>query len=292
MAGIAPLRVDSHAHVFVQGLTLAEGRRYAPAYDAPVAEYLSMLDANGLTHGVLVQPSFLGTDNSYLVSALRVAPWRLRGIAMLPADVPGEEVARLAAEGVVGERLNLIGKEDPDLGADVWRRHLRLLADAGWQVEVQCEARRLPALLPPLLASGVTVVVDHFSRPDPALGPADPGFRALLEGAASGQVWVKLSGAYRLGPDGDLLARALARELGSAFGPDRLVWGSDWPHTQFERVASPAAALDALAHWVPQDAVREQVLGASAARLFGFSCQPAMAECHAGHAQTRSARAS
>ena len=102
--------IDTHAHVFARGLTLAEGRRYAPDYDAPVEDYLRRLDENGLSHGVLVQPSFLGTDNGFMLDALRRHPDRLRGIEA--AEVvhhhvhPGvqqgfdqaEKVARLAVQ--------------------------------------------------------------------------------------------------------------------------------------------------------------------------------------------------
>lgn len=270
MAALSRMRVDSHAHCFVKGAPLAEGRRYAPGYDAKVIDYLSMLDANGLTHGVLVQPSFLGTDNSYLVSALRVAPQRLRGIVMLEPGVPAEEIARLSAEGVVGQRLNLIGKDDPDLTSEPWRNHLRRLAQAGWQVEVQCEARRLPGLLPHLVAAGVTVVVDHFGRPDAAMGISDPGFQFLLVAGREWPIWVKLSGAYRLGTDGLALARRAAAELLRSFGSSRLVWGSDWPHTQFETAADVPSALAGLEEWVPDDAARGQILGNAAALLFGF----------------------
>lgn len=270
MAAAVPMRVDSHAHCFVRGLPLAEGRRYAPTYDAPVADYLAMLDACGLSHGVLVQPSFLGTDNSYLVSALRAAPKRLAGIAMLAPDTPAEEIARLSAEGVMGVRLNLIGKDDPDLTSDPWRAHLHLLALAGWQVEVQCEARRLPGLLPQLVGAGVTVVVDHFGRPDAAMRLRDPGFQFLLTAGAQWPVWVKLSGAYRLGGDGATLACQAAAELMQSFGPGRLVWGSDWPHTQFETVADVPSALSGLAEWVQDETARAQILGNAAALLFGF----------------------
>lgn len=270
MALTSAMRVDSHAHCFVRGLSLAEGRRYAPTYDAPVADYLAMLDANGLTHGVLVQPSFLGTDNSYLVSALRTAPSRLVGIAMLPPSAPAEEIARLSAEGVVGVRLNLIGKDDPDLTSEPWRNHLRLLALAGWQVELQCEARRLPGLVPHLVGAGVSVVVDHFGRPDAGMGLKDPGFQFLLVAGAQWPIWVKLSGAYRLGADGPALARRAAAELWQSFGPSRLVWGSDWPHTQFETVADVPAAVAGLAEWIPESEARGHVLGGAAALLFGF----------------------
>ena len=158
-------------------------------------------------------------------------------------------------------------------GAAAWDRHLARLAAMGWQVEVQAEAGRLPAILPPLLRAGVPVVVDHFGRPDPRLGVGDPGFRHLLDTGATGRVWVKLSGAYRNGDAGagERTALTAAPLLLAAFGPGRLLWGSDWPHTQFETVASPAAARRALDAWVPDETDRRVVLADAPARLFRFN---------------------
>ncbi|KAA0125421.1 hypothetical protein CIW48_03630 [Methylobacterium sp. P1-11] len=264
--------VDTHAHVFTRALTLTGDRRYAPDYDASIADYRAMLDRNGMARGVLIQPSFLGTDNGYMVSALRSAPERLRGIAVLD---PGAETATLrdlAGAGVVGLRLNLIGRPDPDFTSPVWRAHLARVADFGWQIEVQAEARRLARLLPPLVETGVPVVVDHFGRIAPALGIADPGFADLLGFGRGGRVWVKLSGAYRIGSGeaGRQTALEAAERLRGAFGARRLLWGSDWPHTQFETQASPAEARRDLDVWVPDPVERRIVLAETPAALFRF----------------------
>ncbi|MGT2486653.1 amidohydrolase family protein [Methylobacterium oryzae CBMB20] len=134
-----------------------------------------------------------------------------------------------------------MGRPDPDFAGPVWRAHLARVADLGWQIEVQAEARRLARLLPPLVAAGVPVVVDHFGRIDPALGIADPGFADLLGFGRGGRVWVKLSGAYRIGSGeaGRQTALQAAERLRGAFGARRLLWGSDWPHTQFEDPGQP-----------------------------------------------------
>jgi len=251
--------------VFTRALPLAGGHRYAPDYDAEVSTYLDQLDRHGLTGGVLVQPSFLGTDNGFLLAALRAHPDRLRGIAVV---APGADLAPIDGTGIVGLRLNLIGQPDPDFSDAVWRDHLAAVARRGWQIEVQAEARRLGALLPLLLASGVAVVIDHFGKPDPALGIEDPGFHALLAAGASRRVWVKLSGAYRAG--GSEVARAAAPLLKQAFGLDRLVWGSDWPHTQFERTMDYGSARAMLDRWLPDAGERRRVLAETPARLFRF----------------------
>lgn len=261
--------IDCHAHIFEKGLTLAGERRYAPDYDATVKDYLANLDAHGNSHGVLVQPSFLGTDNSYLAAALRRFPARLRGIAVVEPTASPSQLAELSEAGVVGIRLNLVGKPDPELGTAPWKQLLRALADLDWQVEVQAEAKRLAGLVDPLVQSGVKLVIDHFGRPDPKLGIEDPGFRYLLSRGETRRVWVKLSGAYRIG--GEANAAAAAPLLKDAFGPDRLVWGSDWPHTQFEKVTNYTTTRAQLDAWLPNAEDRRIVLADTPSQLFRFT---------------------
>ncbi len=264
--------VDCHAHVFDPSLALAAERRYDPRGKATLADYLAMLDASGMSHGVLVQPSFLGTDNSYMVQALRASPGRLRGVAVVDPGASDDALGSLHDAGCVGVRLNLIGRPDPDFRRPEWAGHLRRIADHGWQIEVHAEAARLPAILPPLLDTGAPVVVDHFGRPDPSAGVDDPGFRFLLAQGRTERVWVKLSAAYRLGGDGrrDRVARRAAPMLRDALGLGRLMWGSDWPHTQFEHVATPLAERRRLDEWFPDFAERRIVSCDTPARLFGF----------------------
>jgi hypothetical protein len=125
-------------------------------------------------------------------------------------------------------------------------------------------------VLPVMLDSGAEVIVPHMGMFDPKLGPqGDPGFRLLLEAARSGRAYVKLSGAYRIGV---AAAREAAAMVLEAYGPERLVWGSDWPHTNttMDRVTTYPQTLDWLAEWVPDAAVRERILVETPARLYGF----------------------
>jgi predicted TIM-barrel fold metal-dependent hydrolase len=268
----APLRVDTHAHVFLRSMPLAAARRYAPDFDATSNEYLGLLDAHGCTHGVLVQPSFLGFDNSYLLNVLRRHPQRLRGVVMLEPTTPEQELAALAAAGVVGVRLNLVGQPLPDLRLPVWQAFLQRIRALDWHLELHRRAADLSPLIKAAALTGCRIVVDHFGRPDPEQASADPGFAALLRHADSGQLWVKLSAAYRNAhdqPESDAgAARECARQLLAAFGPQRLVWGSDWPHTQHQHLATYGASLAALTDWVPDATQRRQILGATAAELF------------------------
>jgi predicted TIM-barrel fold metal-dependent hydrolase len=226
--------IDTHAHVFHRGLKLAPGHRYAPDYDAPLELYLKQLDDSGITNGVLVQPSFLGTDNSYIVESLKAAAGRLRGIAVVDPDVSTEEIVRLDQAGVVGIRLNLVGQPLPDLAAPEWKALLAKLKARDWQVEIQRNASDLAALAPRLLDHGVRVVFDHYALPDPKLGVSDPAYAAILKLGASRNVWIKISAPYRNGANGEAFAKQAYPLLRDAYGLDRLLWGSDWPHTQFE----------------------------------------------------------
>ncbi len=265
--------VDTHAHVFRQGLALADTRRHTPDYDATLDQYLALLDAHGLTQGVLVQPSFLGTDNSFLVDALRTQPQRLRGVAVVDPAIADADLHALAAAGVVGMRLNLIGLPLPDVQAPAWRHLLDRVNALGWHVEIHVQAARLADIMPALLQAGCRVVVDHFGRPEPALGVSDPGFAYLLRQADSGRVWVKLSAPYRNWPAPACGAsgRLAAQQLLQAYTPARLMWGSDWPHTEHRHLASYPAATQWLDDWIDDPAQRRAILADTPLQLFQFS---------------------
>ena len=264
--------VDSHAHVFVRGLPLAPQRRHAPDYDATLDSYVRYLAGNEVSHAVLVQPSFLGTDNSFFAAICRQYPQRFRGVAVVEPAVSDKELESLADAGVVGMRLNLLGLPLPDLRSGEWPRLLARANSLRWHVEVHRDASDLPMVVGELLAQRCTVVVDHFGRPSAEAGVSDPGFRYLLSTAITGRVWVKLSGAYRStrGNSGLGLGTELAGALLDAFGSERLVWGSDWPHTQHQDRIDYAASVHALATWVPEEWTRAAILSRSAKELFRF----------------------
>jgi predicted TIM-barrel fold metal-dependent hydrolase len=261
--------IDTHAHVFHRRLALAPGRRYAPDYDAPLELYLQQLDRNGMTNGVLVQPSFLGTDNSYLVESLEAAGGRLRGIAVVDPEVSMDELRALDRAGVVGIRFNLLGQHLPILAAPRWKALLASVKAMGWQVEIQRNASDLAVLVPQLLDHGVAVVLDHYALPDPGLGVADPGFQSVLKLGSSRNVWVKISAPYRNGAQGKRFVKAAYPLLREAYGLDRLLWGSDWPHTQFEASESYAKCRRFLDELIVDPDERTQVL-ASPRELFRF----------------------
>jgi len=264
--------IDTHAHIFVQGLPLAAQRRHAPDYDATLDQYIAQLAAHGMSQGVLVQPSFLGTDNAFLRAVCERYPRRFRGVAVVAPEIMDSELEALDAAHIVGARLNLIGLALPDFHDRRWSALLARFNALRWHVEVQANAVDLPVVLDALLSHGCTVVVDHFGRPIAHLGAADAGFRYLQSTASGGSVWVKLSAAYRSADrsNGTEHGRALAAALLESFGPERLVWGSDWPHTQHRHLIDYDGTMEALEDWIPDRAAREKVMTASPAELFRF----------------------
>ncbi|RKT13484.1 putative TIM-barrel fold metal-dependent hydrolase [Paraburkholderia sp. RAU2J] len=265
--------IDAHAHVFEYGLPLARQRRYVPDYDAPLDTYLAQLDEHGVSHAVLVQPSFLGTDCGYLLDALRRAPERLRGVAVIEPHCGLDTLTAMARAGIVGIRLNPIGQAGLPLHRWVSAQTLAHIRELGWHVEVHAEAARLERIVRPLLDEGVNVVVDHFGRPDPVQGIDDPGFRRLLELGNSQRVWVKVSAAYRSWQnsrhDYDDVDEAI-QLLKTAFSVKRLMWGSDWPHTQFETRVNFNRTLRLLHAIFPARNERRAIFVDTPAKLYRF----------------------
>ena len=268
------LGIDGHAHVFSRELDLTSARRYSPEYDATLALYQHNLQGHGLSHGVLVQPSFLGTDNSYLLDALKQAPGQLRGVVVVERDISRADLDAMDRLGVVGIRLNLMGKALPDFSQPEWKLLFDHIAELDWHVELHRHVADIPALIRGLIPFGVKIVVDHFGRPDARLGLEQPGFREMLELGLGGQVWMKVSGIYRLeGSEQENLdfARAALPLLVQSFGPQRLVWGSDWPHTQHEKQVSYGTVVEQLQALGCSPQVMRSLLIEAPQVLFDFS---------------------
>ncbi|WP_377414480.1 MULTISPECIES: amidohydrolase family protein [unclassified Ramlibacter] len=253
--------VDSHFHVFAAGVG-EPGARYVPAYDAPLAGWQRAAQAAGVSRGVLVQTSFLGTDNTLLLQALRANPQALRGIAVVAPGARLEDLRAMDAAGVRGIRLNLAGRAgdiEAWAGASpVWDALLAL----GWHVQLHTDRGGLPAALA-RLPQALPVVVDHMAKPA-GVAAADASVQALAARSRGAAVHVKLSGAYRLG---GLDPAALARLWVGELGPRALVWGSDWPCTNHETCADYPALFAALHDWVPPE-VAQAALGDNALALY------------------------
>jgi predicted TIM-barrel fold metal-dependent hydrolase len=258
--------VDTHAHIFLTSLPMASGRRYTPVRDHSMQDYLQVLSDHDVALGVLVQPSFLGVDNSYMLQALDLYRDRLRGIAVVDPAATDAELLHMAEAGVVGIRFNMIGRDIGELATPAVRSLLLRVDQLGWQVEVQAKGPDLPAVFRHLEVFSGPVVIDHFGLPDPSQGVRDQGFRALLSQGATGRTFVKMSAGYRCG---GLDVASCAGALQAVLGPRRLLWGSDWPFTQFEAGRNFAGMVNDLKRWMPDLATRN-IIDTTAMDLFDF----------------------
>lgn len=261
--------VDCHAHVLRRDAPLAPERHSAPKRDCTVEEYLAVLDAHGISHGVLTAPSFYATDNSLLLDALDRAAGRLRGTVIVAPDVERAALEAMGERGAVGIRLNWFRRASlPDAASADYRRLFAIVRDLGWHVEIYLEGPSLANVLPRIRESGANVVVDHFGSPDPARGAACAGFQRVLEGVRAGDTWVKLSASYR---QGGVDCQGYVDALLGAGGPRQLVWASDWPFVSHEDHVTYEDCLNDLHSWVPSAATRDIILAATPAKLFGFT---------------------
>lgn len=257
-----PDAVDAHFHVF-DAHGAQPNARYTPAYDAPLEAWQAQATSAGISRGVLVQPSFLGTDNRRLVQELQRHPETLRGVAVVPPHANRHELQALHSHGVRGIRLNLSGQStDPD----AWRLSPRLCDALGalrWHVEVHTDVGALPTVLAHLPRE-LPVVIDHMGKPDAVRSNDASVVAARQRSAAGGQVWVKLSGPYRLGGRD---ARALSRLWLGELGASALLWGSDWPFTNHEQSTHYGDLRTQLGDWLDEPA-RQAALTDNPHRLY------------------------
>ena len=287
---LPPGACDCHTHVFgpYDRFPLAPGRSYSPVA-APLPELLSLQESLSLSRVVIVQPSVYGGDNSCTVSALRALGDRARGIAVLDSAASPDTLRELHEAGMRGVRLNFMTEGTPPVGeaADALRRMADRIGPLGWHLQLFCTLATTAALASAIGGLGVPVVIDHFAWPAPDTTPQSAEWRSLLGLVRSGGAWVKLSAPHRTierGMAAESLA-ALARSLAAA-NPERLVWGTDWPHPgaflagQAADALSPlhdiddAGDLDHLAAVLDDPALFGRILAGNPARLYGFDPLP------------------
>ncbi|MDZ5456167.1 amidohydrolase family protein [Azohydromonas lata] len=270
--------VDAHFHVIAPQEAFPQhlGRSYTAA-EAPLERWRQTLGPLGVTRGVVVQPSFYGTDNRVLLRALAEGGGDVVGIAAVGADVGDAELAALVQAGVRGVRMAHFELDDPRrMGGFV------MLADAlaplaprlrahGLHLQLLTDSRLLADIAPALRAAGVPVVLDHMGRTPAALGVQHAGMHALCALMDEGWLWVKLSGAANISqqPGWDD-AGAVHRRLLAA-NAQRLVWGSDWPHTRSHGAVVHTGDLwQCLLDWTPNTADRRRVLHDNPKALYGL----------------------
>ena len=258
--------VDTHAHIFRRDLPFIPGAPNPFMRDFTAEDYLAELDAAGVHYGVVAAASFLGTYHDYTLSALERHS-RLRATVVVDPDVSHIRLRELDRAGVIGVRLATGNMTTPpDLRSAEYRKLLRAIADLDWHVHVYARREHMPELLFALGTSGTKIVVDHFGARDNQSGVDSESFKAILSTMRNGRTWVKLSGPYL---SDELDHRELSSRLLAEAGPTRLLWGSDWPFIKLNGQLHYSQAVDWLAEWVPEEAIRQQI-DANALELYRF----------------------
>ena len=275
---MGPLSCDSHAHICgPESLyAYADERIYTPP-DALLPEYRNLLKTLGVERAVLVQPSVYGTDNTVMLAALRemtAAGMPCRGVAVVDEAVTERELNDLHEAGVRGLRFNLVDVAEPGKGAPLaWIRSLcERVAPRGWHAELLIHVDDYPDFDARFADFPTEIVIGHMGYLRLGRDVTSDGFGGMLRLAASGRCWVKLTAPYRISA-GDLPygeAGDFARAVVAA-APDRVVWGTDWPHVMVKKpMPNDADLCDLFFRWVPDPQTRHRILVDNPAELYGF----------------------
>jgi 2-pyrone-4,6-dicarboxylate lactonase len=265
---------DCHAHIYgpFDQFPLGASAPFEPPL-APAQALEGLWKAFGVERGVLIQGSAYGQDHRALLAAIGRDRNNRRGVALVEPAMPDATLKHLHENGVCGARVNYVRHLNPK-GFDeaaCWQV-VKRIEPLGWHLELHVDAVDLGRIQDFVRESPVEVVIDHMGRVDAALGPLQAPFRTLLELVSSdSRCWVKLSGADRVAKQGDLqTAGPFARALVEA-APERVVWGTDWPHVNLEAPLSDEALFKFLVQVAPDDLSRSRLLVDNPARLYGFS---------------------
>jgi 2-pyrone-4,6-dicarboxylate lactonase len=264
---------DAHCHVFgpAERFPFAPGRSYTPP-DAGVDDLVRLHDRLGVSRAVLVQASCHGTDNAALLDALRRFTGRFAGVAMIDDATTDAELDELHEAGVRGTRVNFVahlgGAPDPER----FERTVARVAPRGWHIVLHFDAVDLPRYADLLARLRCPFVIDHMARVDATGGLDQAPFQALLDLLADDRCWVKVSGAERLTAAGpppydDVVPYAQAL---IATAPDRVLWGTDWPHPNVRHMPDDGDLVDLLAAFAPDEATRNRILVDNPERLYDF----------------------
>jgi predicted TIM-barrel fold metal-dependent hydrolase len=262
---------DCHMHIYDPRAPQLATR--LPVANASVPEYRLLQKRIGTTRVVVVQPRNHATNNQVTLDAVAQLGPGARGVAVLHPTVTDAELKRLDAGGIRGIRFSLGDPATAVVTLDMVEPLAKRVAALGWHVQLHMPGdmiaenaellRRLPSAL----------VIDHMGRLPPAVGLAHPAWKVILGLIEKGRTWVKLAGAYfnsQIGPptyaDSAKIAQALVRAA-----PERLVWGSDWPHPSEKEKPDDAVLFDLLAEWAMDGRTCERILVANPEALYGFA---------------------
>ena len=278
---------DCHTHIHPDPAKYPffAGRVYTPELASP-EEMTALHKALKMERVVIVTPSIYGTDNSATLFGMAARGPTARGVAVIDDKTTESDLDLMGKAGIRGVRLNLAtgGVNDPNIARPRFTNAVERMKARGWHVQIYTNMPMITAVKDLIMASPVPVVFDHFGGAQAAKGVEQPGFSDLVDLVKAGKAYVKISGAYRAsnaGPDyADCIP--LAKALISA-NPDRIVWGTDWPHPDSVTPAGKQVTdvtplfqiddgrlLNQLPVWAPDAAIRKKILVDNPAQLYGF----------------------
>jgi D-galactarolactone isomerase len=264
-----PNAADCHQHIYDHRFPVDPNAKLRPA-DALVPEYRLLQQRIGTTRNIVVQPSTYGVDNRCMLDALAQFGPTARGVAVVNTSVTDDELKRLNEQGVRGIRFNLVqaGATTVEMLEPLSGR----VHDLGWHVQIHMLPDQIAAIEDLLHKLLSPIVFDHMARIPGEIGVKHPAFRVVVGLLQQGRAWVKLSGAYmdsKVGPPTYADRGAIAKGFVSA-APERLIWGTDWPHPTTEVKPDDAHLFDLLADWVPEESIRTRILVDNPEILYGF----------------------
>lgn len=264
-----PGAVDCHHHVYDGRFALASDASYRPG-EATAGDYRHFRDRLGLARSVVIQPSVYGTDNRCTLDAVAQLGSAARAIVLIDDDTPRAALEAMARAGAVGVRLQAVGASRANFAR--LERLAARVAEVGWHLQLHLDADLIVDGAARLRALDVPLVFDHFGRIPLPEGVTHPAFRVLGGLIATGRSWVKLSAGYhfsKLGPPAYGDVGALTRAF-LALAPERMLWGSDWPHPTETVKPDSAILLDRFAEWSGENGIAGRVLVDNASDVYGF----------------------
>lgn len=276
-----PNSCDTHFHIFgpPEKFPFASTRQYTPPA-APLEHYLNMSAVIGIERGVVVQPSVHGLDNSVTLDAIEKSGGRFRGVARVDDKASPSDLKKLHEGGIRGVRFNLLDRPRGNVALDVFDKVVERIAEFGWSVDLHIDPKNLLEQEKRIRALPLPVVFDHIARVKPAEGLNQPTFQLLLDLLKKDRFWVKVSGADKICNAGISSYRGLpyvevipfARAVIEA-APDRVIWGTDWPHSNIfvpGKTANDGDLIDLLCEFAPDEKTRKKILVDNPAALYGF----------------------
>jgi D-galactarolactone isomerase len=260
---------DCHMHIYDARFPIAPTATLKPA-DALPADYKLLQKRLGTTRNVIVTPSTYGTDNSATLDGMAKLAPNVRGVAVVDASVTDAELKRLNGLGMRGTRFNLVqaGATTVEMLEPLSKR----IHELGWHIQINAKPELIVEIEPLLTRLPTPLVFDHLAHVPRDVGVDSPAFKTMRKLIDQGRTWVKLSGAYqdtKVGPPTYADATPIAQAYVKA-APERMVWGSDWPHPTEKVKPDDAVLFDLLAQWVPDEASRDRILVQNPEVLYGF----------------------